>query len=46
MDDRMGRGGVKLTLETEKIVVLKWCYFPELNKMTMVREDEKEKGKK
>ena len=25
--------------ETEKIVVEKWCYFPELYKMTKVRED-------
>ena len=25
--------------QTEKIVVEKWCYFPELYKMTKVRED-------
>ena len=30
--------------ETEKIVVEKWCYFPELYKMTKVREDGKEKS--
>ena len=31
--------------ETEKIVVEKWCYFPELYKMTKVREDGIENGK-
>ena len=30
--------------ETEKIVVEKWCYFPELYKMTKVREDGIENG--
>ena len=30
--------------ETEKIVVEKWCYFPELYKMTEVREDRIESG--
>ena len=30
--------------ETEEIVVEKWCYFPELYKMTKVREDEIENG--
>ena len=30
--------------ETEKIVVEKWCYFPELDKMTKVREDGIENG--
>ena len=30
--------------ETEKIIVEKWCYFPELYKMTKVREDGIEKG--
>ena len=30
--------------ETEKIVVDKWCYFPELYKMTEVREEGKENG--
>ena len=32
--------------ETEKIVVEKWCYFPELYKMTKVREDGIENGEK
>ena len=30
--------------ETEKIVVEKWCYFPELYKMTKVTVDEIENG--
>ena len=30
--------------ETEKIVVDKWCYFPELCKMTEVREEGIENG--
>ena len=30
--------------ETERIVVEKWCYFPELYKMTKVREDGIENG--
>ena len=35
------RGGGELPPppETEKIVVEKWCYFPELYKMTKVVED-------
>ena len=32
--------------ETEKIVVEKWRYFPELYKMTKVREDRIENGEK
>ena len=30
--------------QAEKIVGEKWCYFPELYKMTKVREDEIENG--
>ena len=30
--------------ETKKIVVEKWCYFPELYKMTNVVEDRRENG--
>ena len=33
------RGGEAPPPETEKIVVEKWCYFPELYKMTKVQED-------
>ena len=37
---RGGKGGsFPPPPETEKIVVEKWCYFPELYKMTEVRED-------
>ena len=32
--------------ETEKIVVEKWCYFPEVYKMTKVLEDRRENGLK
>ena len=32
--------------EAEKIVVEKWCYFPELSKMTEVREEWIENGSK
>ena len=41
---RGGGGGSTPHLETEKIVVEKWCYFPELYKMTEVREEGKENG--
>ena len=33
------RGGGNPPPETEKIVVKKWCYFPELYKMAEVREE-------
>ena len=39
-----GEGGGSFPPETEKIVVEKWCYFPELYKMTEVREEGIEKG--
>ena len=39
-----GRGEAPPPPETEKIVVEKWCYFPELYKMTKVREDGIENG--
>ena len=39
-----GKGGEIPPPETEKIVVEKWCYFPELYKMTEVREDGIENG--
>ena len=39
-----GKGGSFPPPETEKIVVEKWCYFPELYKMRKVREDGIEKG--
>ena len=38
------RGEGEAPHETEKIVVEKWCYFPELYKMTKVREDGIENG--
>ena len=38
-----GKGG-NPPPETEKIVVEKWCYFPELYKMTEVREEWIENG--
>ena len=43
---RVGEGGSSPTRETEKIVAEKSCYFPELYKMTKVREDGIEKGEK
>ena len=47
MGARRGGGGGKLPPpETEKIVVEKWCYFPELCKMTEVREEWIENGSK
>ena len=36
---RRQEGGGVHPPETEKIVVEKWCYFPELYKITEVRED-------
>ena len=39
-----GEGGKLPPPETEKIVVEKWCYFPELYKMTEVREEGIENG--
>ena len=45
MGARRGGGG-KLPPPTEKIVVEKWCYFPELCKMTEVREEGRENGEK
>ena len=40
-----GKGGkLPPPPETEKIVVEKWCYFPELYKMTEVREEGIENG--
>ena len=45
MGARRGEGGGTSPLpETEKIVVEKWCYFPELYKITEVREDGIENG--
>ena len=41
-----GRRGKLPPPETEKIVVEKWCYFPELCKMTEVREEWIGKGAK
>ena len=39
------RGGAgKLSPETEKIVLEKWCYFPEVYKMTKVLEGGIENG--
>ena len=38
-----GKGG-NFPAETEKIVVEKWCYFPELYKMTKLRENGIENG--
>ena len=37
-------GGGELPPETERIVVEEWCDFPELYKMTKVREDWIENG--
>ena len=37
-----GGGGRFPPTETEKIVVEKWCYFPELYKMTKGLEDHRE----
>ena len=39
-----GEGGKLPPPETENIVVEKWCYFPELYKITEVREDGIENG--
>ena len=39
-----GGGGSSPPPETERIVVEKSCYFPELYKMAKVREDEIENG--
>ena len=39
-----GEGEASPPTETGKIVVEKWCYFPELYKMTKVREDGIENG--
>ena len=39
-----GGGGRFPLPETEKIVVEKWCHFPELYKMTKFREDGVENG--
>ena len=39
-----GEGEAPPPPETEKIVVEKWVYFPDLNKMTKVREDEIQNG--
>ena len=44
MGARKGRGKLPPPLETEKIVADKWCYFPELYKMTEVREEGVENG--
>ena len=44
MGARRGVEGGKPPPETEKIVVEKWCYFPELYKMTDVREEGIENG--
>ena len=41
---RGGAGEASPSPETEKIVVETWSYFPELYKMTNVREDEIENG--
>ena len=41
---RGGRGGSSPPPETENIGVEKWCYFPELCKMTEVREEWIENG--
>ena len=45
MGARRGRGR-EAPAETGKIVAEKWCYFPELYKMTKVREDVTENRKK
>ena len=37
-----GEGGI--SHDTEKIVVEKWCYLPEVYKMTKVQEDGIEKA--
>ena len=37
-------GGGDSPSETEKIDVDKWCYFPELYKLTKVLEDRRENG--
>ena len=39
-----GGGSFPSPLETEKIVVEKWCYFPELYKMTEIQEYAIENG--
>ena len=39
-----GGGGTSATPKPKKIVVEKWCYFPELYKMTKVREEGIENG--
>ena len=46
MGARRGGRGEAPPPETEKIVVEKWCYFPELYKMTEVREEGIKKGLK
>ena len=38
------QGGASPPPETEKIFVEKWCYFPELYKMTKVLEDRRKNG--
>ena len=43
---RGGRGEASPPPETEKIVVEKWCYFPQLCKMAEVREEWIENGSK
>ena len=37
-------GGGSSPTETEKIVLEKWCYFPEVYKMTKILEDGIENG--
>ena len=46
MGARRGGRGEASPPETEKIVVEKWCYIPELCKMTEVREEWIENGSK
>ena len=41
-----GGGGASPPPKPKKIVVEKWCYIPERYKMTKVREDGIENGKK
>ena len=41
----MGRGEAPPPPKPNKIVIEKWCYFPELYKITNVREDGIENGK-
>ena len=44
MGARRGEGGSFPPPKPKEIVVDKWCYFPELYKMTEVREEGIEKG--